>query len=229
MGAAEGKRAAASRCARRLRKERTAGWIGSRGSEEMGNGSARSLVGGDKAVLWCCLWSVGGEKAGSVSCGQKLPLLEVGWRRESWVCRLWAETAAAGGQVKERKLGRSRDEKHDVERKACVKGGWEVVVLGEGIWWWLRGCWMEELGLYCGGVGLVCLWGKEMVEGWRFRSAEGKTKGSWGFSGVGDEGKKSKSRGCGWGKGAAKEEENRATVWKRKQIPARGRLRLWFF
>ena len=172
VGVAEGKRAVAGRCARWLRKERTVGWIRSRGSEKMGNGSARSLVGGDKAVLWCCLWSVQGEKAGSVSCGQKLPLLEVGWRRESWVCRLWAETAAAGG----------------------------------GIWWWLRGYWMEELGLYCGGVGLVGLWGKEMVEGWRFRSAEGKTKGSWGFSGVGDEGKKSKRRGCGWGKGAARKE-----------------------
>jgi hypothetical protein len=36
--------------------------------------------------------------------------------------------------VKERKLGRSRDEKHDAERKACVKVGWEVVVLGGGIW-----------------------------------------------------------------------------------------------
>jgi hypothetical protein len=32
--------------------------------------------------------------------------------------------------VKERKLGRSRDEKHDVERKACVKGGNLVMVAG---------------------------------------------------------------------------------------------------
>jgi hypothetical protein len=44
----------------------------------MGNGSARSLVGGDEAVLW----SVEGEKAGSVACGQKLPLLEIGWKVE---------------------------------------------------------------------------------------------------------------------------------------------------
>jgi len=48
----------------------------------MGNGSARSLVGGDEAVLWCCLWSVEGEKTGSVACGQKLPLLEIGWKVE---------------------------------------------------------------------------------------------------------------------------------------------------
>ena len=48
----------------------------------MGNGSARSLVGGDEAVLWCCLWSIEGEKAGSVGCGQKLPLLEIGWKVE---------------------------------------------------------------------------------------------------------------------------------------------------
>ena len=49
---------------------------GDRGSEETGNGSARSLVGGDEVVLWCCLWSVEGARAGSVGCGQKLPLLE---------------------------------------------------------------------------------------------------------------------------------------------------------
>jgi len=40
---------------RRLRKERPVGLSGSRGSEEMGNASTRSLVGGDEAVLWCCL------------------------------------------------------------------------------------------------------------------------------------------------------------------------------
>jgi len=33
----------------------TAGLSGSRVSEEMGNASARSLVGRDEAVLWCCL------------------------------------------------------------------------------------------------------------------------------------------------------------------------------
>jgi hypothetical protein len=73
---------AVGRCARRLRKERPTGQKGDRGSEEMGNDSARSLVGGDEAVLWCCLWSVEDERAGFVSCEQKLPLLEVGWRRE---------------------------------------------------------------------------------------------------------------------------------------------------
>ena len=57
---------------------------GDRGSEAMGNDPARSLVGGDEVVLWCCLWSVDGERAGSGGCGQKLPLLEVGCRREGW-------------------------------------------------------------------------------------------------------------------------------------------------
>lgn len=51
---------------------------GDRRSEAMGNDPARSLVGGDEAVLWCCLWSVDGERDGSVGCGQKMPLLEVG-------------------------------------------------------------------------------------------------------------------------------------------------------
>jgi hypothetical protein len=41
---------------------------GDRGSEAMGNSPACSLVGGDEAVLWCCLWSVDGERAGSVGC-----------------------------------------------------------------------------------------------------------------------------------------------------------------
>jgi len=31
--------------------------------------------------------------------------------------------------VKERKLGLSREEKDGAKRKACVQGGWEVVVL----------------------------------------------------------------------------------------------------
>ena len=44
-------------------------------------------IDGDEVVLWCCLWSVEDERAGLVSCGQKLPLLEVGWRREGWVGR----------------------------------------------------------------------------------------------------------------------------------------------
>uniref|UniRef100_A0A3N7HXU5 Uncharacterized protein n=1 Tax=Populus trichocarpa TaxID=3694 RepID=A0A3N7HXU5_POPTR len=58
----------------------------------MGNGPARSLVGGDEAVLWCCLWSVDGERVGSVGCGQKLPLLEVG-------CRAICEGGAGEGRL----------------------------------------------------------------------------------------------------------------------------------
>ena len=101
--------AAVGRCARRLRKERPTGQKGDRGSEEMGNGSARSLVGGDEAVLWCCLWSVEDERAWFVSCGQKLPLLEVGWRREGWVGReegLCAEGNGCGLEMRGCEHGR---------------------------------------------------------------------------------------------------------------------------
>jgi hypothetical protein len=79
--------AAVGRCARLLRKGRPTDQKEDRGFEEIRNGSARSLVGGDEVVLWCCLWSVEDERAWFVSCGQKLPLLEVGWRREGWVGR----------------------------------------------------------------------------------------------------------------------------------------------
>jgi hypothetical protein len=34
--------------------------------------------------------------------------------------------------------------------------------------------------------------------------------------------KNPKTRGCGWGKGAAKDEENGATVWRRKKFQPRG-------
>ena len=47
-------------------------------------------------------------------------LLVVGGRRESWVCRLWAEAAAAGGWLEDRRLGRSREERDGAERKVCV-------------------------------------------------------------------------------------------------------------
>jgi hypothetical protein len=65
----------------------------------MGNDSARSLVDGDEVVLWYCLWSVEGERAGSVGCGQKLPLLEVGWRIEGWVGRERRGMALRGRSV----------------------------------------------------------------------------------------------------------------------------------
>jgi hypothetical protein len=35
-------------------------------------------------------------------------------------------------------------------------------------------------------------------------------------------------RGSSWGKGVAREEENGATVWRRKKVPVGGRLLLWF-
>jgi hypothetical protein len=53
-------------------------------------------------------------------------------------------------------------------------------------------------------------------------------KESGGFQVQGMKAKNPKRRGSGWGKGVAREEENGAMVWRRKKIPARGRLRLWF-
>jgi hypothetical protein len=40
----------------------------------------------------------GDEGAGFVCCGQKLPLLEVGWRREGWVDRLEKKEGTASGR-----------------------------------------------------------------------------------------------------------------------------------
>jgi len=81
---------------------------GDRGSEAMGNGLVYSLVDGDEVVLWCCLWSVDGERLGLSAVGRS--------------CRCWRSIAGEKAGSVERGEGRTT-KREQSERAAVVKVG----------------------------------------------------------------------------------------------------------
>ena len=87
----------------------------------LGRGGVQALLeegGGPIWVLWAPLCRVGLEVVNGTPAAAAV-WLDGGKSeslRESWVCQLWAEAAAAGGWLEERRLGRSAGEEGWVGR-----------------------------------------------------------------------------------------------------------------